>query len=332
MHDGGIRNLFRFFYRTRQTYLSVSTQNEKGCRYRSTTYNGVVAKCFVSVLAFCLCVTNAHAGVAVSPKPYILGSVAGFPITNGMVYTWIISLVIILIVRALIQKPRLVPTKGQAVAETVIEGIYNLLTPIVGKRVAKQAFPILIGFFVYILMQNWSSLLPGVGTIGTFKEGHFTYFFRPSNADLNATLALAIVSMGAWAWLVLKNEGFIGAVKHIFGNKADRNELSFGIYALLFFVFLSVGFIECISILFRLVSLSFRLYGNVFGGENLINNIMALAPWTKYLLPVPFYFLEILIGVVQALVFTLLVAVYIGSMCNHGEEGTTEAALREVQL
>ena len=301
---------------------------KKGCRHRSTSYNDNVAKGFLSVLAFCLCVTNAHAGVAVSPKPYVLGSVAGFPITNGMVYTWVISLAIILIVRALIRKPRLIPTKGQAVAETVIEGIYNLLTPIVGKRVAKQAFPILIGFFVYILMQNWSSLLPGVGTIGTFKEGHFTYFFRPSNADLNATLALAIVSMAVWAWLVLKNEGFVGAVKHIFGNKADRSELSFGIYALLFFVFLSVGFIECISILFRLVSLSFRLYGNVFGGENLINNIMALAPWTKYLLPVPFYFLEILIGVVQALVFTLLVAVYIGSICNHGDEEATEGTLK----
>ena len=157
---------------------------KKGCRHRSTSYNDNVAKGFLSVLAFCLCVTNAHAGVAVSPKPYVLGSVAGFPITNGMVYTWVISLAIILIVRALIRKPQLIPTKGQAVAETVIEGIYNLLTPIVGKRVAEQAFPILIGFFVYILMQNWSGLLPGVGTIGTFKEGHFTYFFRPSNADV----------------------------------------------------------------------------------------------------------------------------------------------------
>ena len=237
-----------------------------------------------------------------------------------MLYTWIISLAIILVVRALVHKPLLIPTKGQVVAETIIEGIYNLLAPIVGRRVVKQAFPILIGFFVYILMQNWSGLLPGVGTVGTFQHGHFTYFFRPSNADLNATLALALVSMAAWAWFVFKNEGFVGAVRHIFGNKADRNELSFGIYTFLFFIFLGVGFIECISILFRLISLSFRLYGNVFGGENLLNNITALAPWTKYLLPVPFYFLEILIGAVQALVFTLLVAVYIGSICNH-EEG-----------
>ena len=268
----------------------------------------------------CILAFQVQAGVAVNPKPYLLGTIGGFPITNGMLYTWIISLAIIGIVRWLVQKPQLIPTKGQVVVETLIDNILQLLQPIVGARVVKQAFPVLIGFFIYILMQNWSSLLPGVGTIGKLEHGHFTYFFRPSNADLNATLALAIVSMIAWGYFVFSYEGFTGTIRHIFGNKADKSELSFGIYSFLFFIFLGVGLIECISILFRLVSLSFRLYGNVFGGENLLNNIMALAPWTKYVLPVPFYFLEILIGVVQALVFTLLVAVYIGSICNQEEE------------
>lgn len=261
-----------------------------------------------------------QAGVAVSPKPYVLFSVGGFPITNGMLYTWIVSLCIIGLVYMLVGKPRMLPSKGQVVVESLIDGVYQLMAPITGKRVIRTAFPLLIGYFIYILMQNWSSLVPGVGTIGYYEHDHFKYFFRPSNADLNATLALAVISFVAWFFFVLKYEGIKGTVLHIFGNKADRNEVSFGIYAFLFFIFLGVGFIECISILFRLVSLSFRLYGNVFGGENLINNIMALAPWTKYLVPVPFYFLEILIGVVQALVFTLLVAVYIGSICNNDEE------------
>ena len=261
-----------------------------------------------------------QAGVAVSPKPYVLFSVGGFPITNGMLYTWIVSLCIIGLVYMLVGKPRMIPSKGQVVVESLIDGVYQLMAPITGKRVIRTAFPLLIGYFIYILMQNWSSLVPGVGTIGYYEHDHFKYFFRPSNADLNATLALAVISFVAWFFFVLKYEGIKGTVLHIFGNKADRNEVSFGIYAFLFFIFLGVGFIECISILFRLVSLSFRLYGNVFGGENLINNIMALAPWTKYLVPVPFYFLEILIGVVQALVFTLLVAVYIGSICNNDEE------------
>lgn len=260
-----------------------------------------------------------QAGVAVSPKPYVLFSVGGFPITNGMLYTWIISLCIIGFVYALVGKPRLIPSKGQAIVENLVQGIYQLMLPITGKKVIKTAFPLLIGFFIYILIQNWSSLIPGVGTIGYYEHDHFKYFFRPSNADLNATLALAMVSFVAWFFFVLKYEGIKGTILHIFGNKADRNEVSFGIYTFLFFIFLGVGFIECISILFRLISLSFRLYGNVFGGENLINNIMALAPWTKYLVPIPFYFLEILIGAVQALVFTLLVAVYIGSICNNEE-------------
>lgn len=269
----------------------------------------------------CLMSTWTYASsAAVSPKPYVLFSIGSFPITNGMLYTWIISLAILILIRWLIGKPKWVPGKGQLVVETIVSSLYEVVTPIVGKNVVKAAFPLLIGFFIYILMQNWSSLLPGVGTIGYYDHGHFTYFFRPSNADLNATLALAVIATLAWCFFVWKYIGCKGAILHIFGNKADRNEISFGIYSFLFFIFLGVGFIECISILFRVVSLSFRLYGNVFGGENLLNNIMALAPWTKYVVPVPFYFLEILIGAVQAFVFTLLVAVYIGSICNHGEE------------
>ncbi len=277
------------------------------------------------VLAACLMSTWTYASsAAVSPKPYVLFSIGSFPITNGMLYTWIISLAILVFIRWLIGKPKWVPSKGQLVVETIISSLYDVVTPIVGKNVVKVAFPLLVGFFIYILMQNWSSLLPGVGTIGYYDHGHFTYFFRPSNADLNATLALAIIATLAWCFFVWKYIGCKGAILHIFGNKADRNEISLGIYSFLFFIFLGVGFIECISILFRVVSLSFRLYGNVFGGENLLNSIMALAPWTKYIVPIPFYFLEILIGAVQAFVFTLLVAVYIGSICNHDEEESHE--------
>lgn len=279
----------------------------------------MMKKSLLTILG-CAFTSLSHAGVAVSPKPYVLFSIGSFPITNGMLYTWIVSLAIILLVYGLVGKPRLIPTKGQVVLENLIDGIYQLMAPITGNKVIKTAFPLLIGFFIYILIQNWSSLIPGVGTIGYYEHDHFKYFFRPSNADLNATLALATISFIAWFFFVFKYEGIKGTIIHIFGNKADRSEVSFGIYSFLFFIFLGVGFIECISILFRLISLSFRLYGNVFGGENLINNIMALAPWTKYLVPIPFYFLEILIGAVQALVFTLLVAVYIGSICNNDEE------------
>jgi F-type H+-transporting ATPase subunit a len=105
--------------------------------------------------------------------------------------------------------------------------------------------------------------------------------------------------------------------KDIFGNKADKTEIPAYIYYPLFVVFFAVGVIEVISILFRPVSLSFRLFGNVFGGENLLHAMSGIQKWG---LPIPFYFLELLIGFVQALVFTLLVSVYIGLICNHGDE------------
>ena len=134
------------------------------------------------------------------------------------------------------------------------------------------------------------------------------------------TLALAIVSFVAWGYYVLRYAGLKVLLHDLFGNKADKADVPAAMYYVLFLIFFAVGFIEIISILLRLVSLSFRLYGNMFGGENLLTSIMGMAPWWLPI-PLPFYFLETLIGLVQALVFTLLVAVYIGLICNHeGEE------------
>ncbi|MFW6354577.1 MAG: F0F1 ATP synthase subunit A, partial [Verrucomicrobiota bacterium] len=126
-----------------------------------------------------------------------------------------------------------------------------------------------------------------------------------------------IAALFGWGYFVLRYAGFKTLIFDLFGNKADKEDVGVGMYVLLFPIFIGVGFIEVVSILFRPVSLSFRLYGNVFGGENLLANMTGLAP---YVVPVPFYFLETLIGLVQALVFTLLTAVYIGLICNHGDE------------
>ncbi|MCB1123168.1 MAG: F0F1 ATP synthase subunit A, partial [Verrucomicrobiae bacterium] len=103
----------------------------------------------------------------------------------------------------------------------------------------------------------------------------------------------------------------------LFGNKADKKETPTILFYFLTIVFLVVGVIEVVSIIFRNVSLPFRLFGNVFGGENLLHSMTGLVGW---IVPVPFYFLELLIGFVQALVFTLLVSVYIGLICNHDSE------------
>ncbi|MEX0326940.1 MAG: F0F1 ATP synthase subunit A [Puniceicoccaceae bacterium] len=257
--------------------------------------------------------------VSLSPYKLIENTPFGLPITNSMVTSWVISLAIILAVRLMVGKPQLIPSAGQAVVENLLGGIRDIMEPIVGKHLIAKVFPLLIGFFTFILIHNWSGLLPGVGAFGLKDEhGHIVYWMRPGNADLNMTVALAIISASiGWGYFVLRYAGIKLLFFDLFGNKADPKEVPKAIYILLFPVFFGVGLIEVISIIFRNVSLSFRLFGNVFGGENLLASMTDLAGW---FVPIPFYFLEILIGGVQALVFTLLTAVYIGLICNHGDE------------
>ncbi len=291
---------------------------------------------------------------AVSPYPYEIGRILGIPITNSMVTSWVISIILICVVRLMVGKVRLIPSKGQVVIEAIVIGVRDLITPIVGKHMVRPTFWLLGGLFTFILISNWSGMIPGVGTVGndTMKvefnsveqqeafnaapedsqerreilhelrrEGqvkdHFQYFIRPANADLNMTLALSAVAMVAWLYFIFRYVGPAGVLKDLFGNKADRKGIPIPLYYFISIIFIGVGLIEVVSILFRPVSLSFRLFGNMFGGENLLTSMHGIF---AYLLPIPFYFLEVIIGFVQALVFTLLVAVYIGLICNHGEK------------
>jgi F-type H+-transporting ATPase subunit a len=256
----------------------------------------------------------AHASGGVDPAAAKLFEipVLGLPVTNSILTTWIVSLLILLVVRLMVKRPQLVPSKGQAIVEAALSGIRGIVEPIVGKKAIGAALPLLLCLFVFILLQNWAGLLPGVGSIGMEHEGHFIPFIRPGTADMNGTLALAAISMLAWFYLCLRYAGLKAMLFETFGNKANKSEVPTLIYYFLFLVFFFVGLIDVVSICFRPVSLSFRLYGNVFGGENLLHQTFPYA--------FPFYFLELLIGLVQALVFTLLTSVYIGLICNPGEE------------
>lgn len=281
----------------------------------------------------------------VSPRAYVLTEVFGLPITNSMVTTLVLSVLIVIVVRLMVGRISMVPTVGQSIIENMVEWIEGMIEPIVGKRMVRPTFPLLIGLFVFILINNWSGLLPGVGTFGHYELGHeltaqeaaeyreegktvvehdgapysaqLKYYFRPANSDLNTTLALALVSMAFWLYYVLRYAGVKVFLFDLFGNKAEKSEIPGAIYYMLFMIFFLVGIIEVISIFFRPISLSIRLYGNIFGGESLLASMHGIVMW---LLPIPFYFLELLIGFVQALVFTLLVAVYIGLICNHESE------------
>ncbi len=260
---------------------------------------------------------------------------------SNSIFVGIIVLILILVwTRRATQNIALVPAKpgGQNMAEGIIEMLYSTLVGIVGPHMIARVFPLLATFFLFILASNWFSLLPGVGTIGfTEHRGAFLSahhldvpLLRAGNADLNMTLGMALLFMIFWLYWTMTELGPIGFIKHTFGVKGGLK----GMAALLLApLFIFVGVIEIISIAFRPVSLSLRLFGNVYAGENLLHtmsdlgNILNFPKWLAYmmsaLIPIPFYFLELLVGILQALVFTLLCAVYIQLSTTH-EEGHIE--------
>ncbi len=261
-------------------------------------------------------------------------SLAGHNVTDTILTGWIVSGIIILLVRCLLRGGvHTIPTHGQAVIEYLINGLQSLFKPIVGEKMFHHIFPLLIGYFVFILVHNWSGLLPGVGSIAVITDGAPRFLLRPTNSDLNTTLALALFSVFAWAYYTIRYSGPRAFYHEIFGNKANKSDMGSVMYSFLFFIFLAVGLIECLSVLFRVVSLSFRLYGNVFGGENLLHYMTgfsevlqkySIVRYLAYLLPLPFYLLEFLVGLIQASVFTLLVSVYVGLISNQEEESSVE--------
>jgi F-type H+-transporting ATPase subunit a len=259
---------------------------------------------------------SAAEGQAVSAKAAVLFNLGGgWAITNSMLTGWAVSALIVSLILVLVGKPGLLPSKGQALVEALIEGLRGLFEPIVGKKAFPAVFPLLVTFFIFILIQNWMGLLPGVGTIGTERispngEHEFIPWIRPFTADFNGTIALALISFGAWFIIILKYAGPRLILFDLFGNKADKKETPVVLYFVLSIVFILVGFIEVFSICIRPFTLSVRLFGNIFGGENLLHG-------TSFFFV--FYFMELLVGLIQATVFTLLSSVYIGLICNHDD-------------
>ena len=251
----------------------------------------------------------------------------GFPITNSMIVTWIVALGLILFVRVATRSMKQVPSGAQNFLEWLIEGLYSFLAGVIGAHLAKRTFWFFASIFIFILSANWFGLIPGVGTIGF---GHQTPsgfriddpWFRGANADLNLTLAMALVFFACWIVWAIQEVGPAGIIKELF---APKGETAGPLKVLMVVVFFAVGCLEIVSILFRPVSLSFRLYGNIFAGENMLETMSTLVPGMGWLLPVPFYFLELLVGLVQALVFMLLTAVFTLLICQH-EQASPAAA------
>lgn len=271
----------------------------------------------------------------------------GHVFTNSLIVAAIVAVIVLVFARRATKTMELVPNRGsQNIFEAVIEALYDMLEGIVGPHMVGKAFPLLATLFLFILVSNWFGLLPGVGTIGfnPASEGRGAALslpavenplLRPANADLNLTLGMALVFTVFWTIWSFQELGVGGFFSHIFGPKGEVSGiLKYPLIA----IFAFVGVIEVISIAFRPVSLSLRLFGNIYAGENLMHTMSdlgatmgmpsAIAYLMKVIVPIPFYFLELLVGVVQALVFTLLCAVYLKLTTSHdeGAHGTDHAA------
>jgi len=268
-----------------------------------------------------------HAAVAaadehgLSQKAVEIARPLGFPITNSMVVTWIVAIVLVVLARRATRTMKQVPDGIQNLFEWLIEQLHTFLQGILGRSLIERTFWFFASSFIFILAANWIGLLPGIGSIGWGHHSPNGFvldqpFFRGANADVNLTLAMALVFFACWIVWALQEVGVKGFFSELFGPKGQS---AGALRVLLVVVFFAAGCLEVISILFRPVSLSFRLYGNIFAGETMLET-MAAVPAIGWLVQVPFYFMELLVGLVQALVFMLLTAVFTLLICQHHDK------------
>jgi F-type H+-transporting ATPase subunit a len=296
-------------------------------------------RCFLLAVVMLLCgFVLAGAAIAAEPSPppektehealplhaVPLVQIGKFGITNSMLVTWIVAAGIIILAQTAMRNPKPVPGRRQNFWEWLIEGLYNFLEGIIGRKLVQKTFWFFATLFIFILFVNWFGLIPGVGTIGWGYGDPTTGFFhvdrpllRGGNADLNMTTAMAAVFFVLWIIWAIQANGIGGFLLHLFGPKGETTGFLKVIMVVIFFL---VGWLEVISILFRPVSLSFRLFGNIYAGESTLEVMSRMVPALSWLLPIPFYFLEILVGIVQALVFMLLTAVFTLLIVEHQSE------------
>jgi len=233
--------------------------------------------------------------------PEVIGHIGSFPMTNSLAFALLVTVFLSLIAFACSKKISVVPGKFQAIIEIIIEYVYNIGEELAHSR-NKAFFPWVMTFFLYILAANLLALLPGVSTLGihVMKEGQqeFIPLLRSINSDLNMTLSLALLSVIVTHFFSVKFIGVTDYLKRWFSLK-------------MFGVFLFVGMLELVSEFTKVISLSFRLFGNILAGKVLIKTAWS---FSAFIVPLPFYFLELIVAFVQAAVFMMLTLVFMAML------------------
>ncbi|MBP6060887.1 MAG: F0F1 ATP synthase subunit A [Candidatus Pacebacteria bacterium] len=259
-----------------------------------------------------------------------VGHYGSFTITNALLTAWVVVGIIIILSVILRKKLSEVPGKFQNVFEIVVEGALDLCDQVTNNRaLSLRIFPVAISVFFFILLNNWLGLLP-VGGFGLLESGEhglaFIPYLRGGTADINTTIALAIMAViganifGVFSiglWKTFNKYVNLKALGQIFTD-FRKNPTIIIVAPITFFV----GLIEIVGEFAKVASLSFRLFGNVFAGEVLLVSMAAIM---AYVIPIPFIFLEIIVGVIQALIFSILLVVYFTiSASDHDEHDHEE--------
>ncbi len=226
-----------------------------------------------------------------------------FNVTNSFLDTLLVDFVIIGLIVAVNKKISLIPNALQNFVEMIVETFYEITESVAGTR-ASKIFPYLMSFFLFILLANWSGLIPGISAIGIKEEHLIVPFFRPATSDLNTTLGLALVSLVATHLMSIQVTG----IKDYIGRFISLNPIN-----------LYIGILELIGEITKVISLSFRLFGNIFAGEVVLGTVSTIF---AFLFPLPFLMLEVVVGLVQALVFSMLTMAFMAVLTtpHHHEE------------
>ncbi len=241
--------------------------------------------------------TTMHAPTLASD---LLMQIGPLEIRNTMLMAWmgmaLLTLLAVLVART---KYKRVPGRFQAAAELIIEGVFGLADSVLqDKKLTRRVFPVVATFFLYILVSNWMGILPGVGSITVEHAGKAVPLFRSLAADVNTTLAFSLISVIMTQALGIATIGILPYVRKYIVMPWEK-PYGIGMF---------VGLLELIGEFARLISFAFRLFGNIFAGEVLLVVIFYLAP---YIVPIPFLGMELFVGVIQALVFTMLTLVFL---------------------
>ena len=229
--------------------------------------------------------------------------IGSFPVTNTLIVTLCVSAVLIAISFVVKSNMRLVPQGLQNVLEFAVEALFNMVDGVTNDREqTKKFFPIVTTIFLFVIMSNWVELIPGLGTVGlhAVKDGKVVLvpFIRSASADLNVTLALAIISVVSVQAMGIAALGFFKYAGKFIVSPFHKP----------YFIGTFVGILELIGEIAKLISFSFRLFGNIFAGEVLLAVMLMLVP---FFVPLPFLALEIFVGLIQALVFSMLTLVFL---------------------